>query len=130
MSELAAYLAGIFDGEGTLTFGTAFVLRACVANTNLEVLELLQKAYGGSIHVLLKHADRKQAYQWYLEAWEPVKLFLQGVRPYCIVKRRQVLFGLAYCETFDSQEKPLSQEIAGQRARLLAAIKIANEGRK
>ena len=70
------YLAGFIDGEGS--FGiyknkNCFVFHLSIANTNLQILEKIQKEYGGKIHKTIKKGKYKTIYYlcwWGLEAVE------------------------------------------------------------
>ncbi len=100
------YLAGLFDGEGSLQFKEKHERRSLgcklgIFNTNEEVHEWLVATVGG--HVQWR-TDRyvKRGWQpcgtWELYRAADVCLFLQGVRQYVIIKRDTVNAAL---ELFD-----------------------------
>lgn len=69
MSTTLAYLAGFFDGEGSLGFwrsGRGYRhFRMGMCNTNREILDLFQAVLGGSIvHKPLGKLGRKQQWHW------------------------------------------------------------------
>ena len=75
MDNSSAYIAGIIDGEGTITLSrfskTAKYryLVVSVSSTTIQILEFLQSKYGGSISkqkVYKKH--HKQSWSWKLES--------------------------------------------------------------
>jgi hypothetical protein len=79
MSEELAYLAGFFDGEGSLGHwrngpsGRAFMLS--MANTNREIVECFHQTFGGSVSE--KHCNngfnKKPMWQWRVQgeiAWQ------------------------------------------------------------
>lgn len=84
-----AYLAGILDGEGNVSFcrsRTAVFPRVLIVNTNLELLEAIQEAHGGDIKQLsCRKAGWKQAYQWRLSNSRCVEL-LDKLRPWLRIK--------------------------------------------
>lgn len=89
-----AYLAGFFDGEGSVSIinfeghgHRQFASRLNVTNTDLPTLELYKKIYGGSIR---KHSKpRMQTYRWELRKNEDRQHFLLSVLPYLIVKKEE-----------------------------------------
>jgi hypothetical protein len=79
-----AYLAGFFDGEGSLGNRAPHgYFRLDIGNTNRTILELFKRAFGGNIYEKKTHSplSRKQMYQWALNgdaAWEAY----YAMRPY------------------------------------------------
>jgi|WetSurMetagenome_2_1015567.scaffolds.fasta_scaffold18767_3 hypothetical protein len=88
-----AYTAGLFDGEGSISLVRQRIARfhspqVSVANTDREVLEWLQKRWGGSI---VTKQPRKVAhsvsYDWRLTDRRALS-FLQLIRPYLVIERK------------------------------------------
>jgi len=79
------YLAGIFDGEGSISS------QVVISNTYEELVRWLEDRVGG--HVASKvpkkkyRRSRKVLYDWRLSRRADVKAFLDMVMPYLIVKR-------------------------------------------
>lgn len=81
MSNHVAYIAGIIDGEGTITLSKVRksakfrVPVVSVSSTTLEILEYLKSHYGGSI---VKHKvyqeHHKQSWSWKLDYKRAIKL--------------------------------------------------------
>lgn len=103
----AAYLAGIFDGEGCLYIKESYrpslkavsrrsVLRACVVicNTHLPLLEAIQACYGGAITSkrleYYKGRKARQSWELYWNGQNEIAFLMEAVRPYLIIKRDQV----------------------------------------
>lgn len=98
----AAYLAGIIDGEGTITVsrkkdhngmrgGYAYRPYVAVANTNILVLEWCRRVTGiGRVGVSgSRHGPRqKQGYRWQLWSQKAGQL-LRAIRPYLVIKIKQ-----------------------------------------
>jgi hypothetical protein len=98
----AAYLAGLFDGEGTLSLtahryserdGTrrshGFGVRASVANTDLGVIEFVQSVVGGgNIRREEKGDGQKTCYVLRIGAVDCRRLIPQ-IYPYLRIKKRQ-----------------------------------------
>ena len=81
MSEHLAYLAGFFDGEGSLNHWKAsprkdlVYFRMFVGNTNREILELFLVEFGGSIYEKSKSSPltKKDLWVWSISgerAWD------------------------------------------------------------
>lgn len=91
----SAYIAGIFDGEGTIT-GTLNAVGqphfyAAIANTNLELLEWIQVRVGGVIDEKRRSAiATKTCYELSFRSIENLIRFLEEVQPYLRVKKRKV----------------------------------------
>lgn len=57
------YLSGFFDGEGCVVIGNNGSIQLRVINTNLKILELFKKTFGGSIGKR-KQIVNKPQYVW------------------------------------------------------------------
>lgn len=109
-----SYLAGIFDGEGTVCIEnwerTALdgrgagpytykqhTLVISVKNTFLPLIRWLIKHFGGVYYTQSPDNPRhKLQYVWRPKGKKNKENFLLGVLPYLIVKREQALIGLEY----------------------------------
>ena len=59
------YLAAFIDGEGSFTIGKQrhkFYFRVAISNTNREILELIQKCYGGHLREMKVKGKRKRSF--------------------------------------------------------------------
>ncbi len=89
-----AYVAGIIDGEGTVTLvkkhgNNAHSPEITVANTDLSLLEWLQLRIGGMIKKKVKKMPHhNQAYTWVIRDNRAINL-LNEIEDLLIVKRRQ-----------------------------------------
>lgn len=84
----AAYLAGIIDGEGTISFRAGRSVRVSVANTDEDLMAWLQKI-GGSrhLHTSPAHPNRRTCWRWWIGHRADVLPVLRFAEPYMIVKR-------------------------------------------
>lgn len=92
-----AYIAGFFDGEGTVTVRQGHVT---IFQKEKRVLEKIQKflAEQGVYSTLHHRQDRKHNNLGYVLAqWQlcvrrrqSVRMFLGGIRPYAIVKKQRI----------------------------------------
>jgi len=108
-----AYLAGLFDGEGTmgaiiqrghgrgqprsvLTLGMIFL----VVNTNLEVLEWCANVVGAGIVVKARNTPanprRLVCYRYRLDAQKDIAVLLPQLQPYLKIKRPHVDAAMSY----------------------------------
>ena len=119
MSDKAmyGYLAGIVDGEGTITIGRSentaekkgkyrhgqvytsvgFSVKASVKNTDLRLMKWLKKRFGGEFYkdTTNRNPNWKDAYVWF-HAAESKQEFLLSILPYLIIKRDQALVALEF----------------------------------
>jgi hypothetical protein len=97
----AAWAAGFFEGEGTVTIAnnrvgiyTRIVVK--ISNTDIECLGFFQDRWpAGSIRLLHAATDkRRPAWEWRLQSGRAEK-FLRDIRPYVRSKRVQTKIRLA-----------------------------------
>lgn len=102
----AAYVAGMIDGEGTISIvthktktrrGQAFVANVCIANTDLPLLESLVETMGnGQIDVCGQlFSNHKTGYKLRLSIMQ-VRHILPQIRPYLRLKARQADLVIEY----------------------------------
>lgn len=109
----AAYLAGIFDGEGTICIRTypprsprrpriRFELFIAVAMTESMAVRAFKMAFGNAIHKQVRpqyDARRKPLYIWRATAWRAWRVLLT-LKPFLRVKTKQVALAGTFMETF------------------------------
>ena len=89
-----AYLAGFFDGEGSVGIYTR-KYTANVTNCDPRILLRYQTLWGGSIHKAKRREFTvKDKYQWQMYG-QKSRLFLEAVLPYVITKKVQIEIYLA-----------------------------------
>lgn len=97
-----AYFAGLFDGEGSVLIihqtrqNRFYQLDVKLGNTYTEVVEALQRRYGGSIHKTILKSG-KPYHTWRLRSGKAAD-FLIKVLPFLIIKRAQAELGLTFQE--------------------------------
>lgn len=98
MSTEAAYLAGIIDGEGTITIHrhkqhgrVTYQLRPrlIVSNTDMRLMRHLEGRYGGRIVAAQPKPRHKQAFLWRVCGMADILKLVEDVRPHLIVKAAQ-----------------------------------------
>jgi len=95
-----AYVAGFFDGEGSiyLCHGSNYFLCATLTNTRYDVLKQISERFGGQISKSPnpdKKYTRKQLYRlrWYSNQ---AKSFLELIWPYLIIKRDKAILAIEF----------------------------------
>lgn len=86
-----SYLAGFFDGEGTISIRPKikqcpFVLFVSITNTRRDVLDIIKNEYGGCITTRKRPGNNKPAFTWKTFAKKAI-LFLNDIGPYLILKK-------------------------------------------
>lgn len=131
------YCAGFFDGEGTATAQRLpitgnrhfdyYRVTASIGNTNLAVLQALQKVWRGTISAGKPASPKhKQQYTWKLSTQQVVP-FLTSILPHLIVKAAVVKKVLELQALFrrDRRKVPLAEE--QQRFALFLEIRSLNK---
>lgn len=102
--ELIAYLAGLFDAEGSILIdkkkprwsnkSVQYILTVAVTNTRPELVRFIHQRHGGHVVGPVQTKEgQKPFYRWTL-AGASARDFLRDIEPYLIVKRDRV--ALAY----------------------------------
>lgn len=83
------YLAGLFDGEGSVFITNELALRTNIVNTSYPVMKEIYDQFQGSLY------DRGYAWMasWTRNACLPI---LTYIHPYLIIKRERVDMALSY----------------------------------
>jgi hypothetical protein len=95
-----SYLAGIFDGEGTIYIGLMTdkrrtFLKIGITNTDLNLMKWLIENFGGSYRSEARR-NYRLIYRWGPKGKNNREKFLLGVLPYLIIKREQALLALEF----------------------------------
>jgi hypothetical protein len=95
MSTDLAYLAGVIDGEGTVTLTKNNKrdpfrrISVSVSNTDLDLIEWLHAEFGGKVRIRARQkAHYKVAYEWRIESDQALNL-LKRVTKYLRVRSRK-----------------------------------------
>jgi len=130
--ENAAYLAGLIDGEGSITFrgdpspGSSYSMHIYVTNTDRDILGWIKKETGvGRIYVH-SHSSSNTCYRWGIHSIAEIKPFLEEIHPYLKVKTEVSELMLRLCNSrldkgygspWDDTEQELAQEIKEKNKR-------------
>lgn len=91
-----AWVAGLFEGEGTVTIvsgGKYTRSLACVTSTDLDVLEPFFRMWPGTKRSHTPKGNAREAHEWRVQG-ETLMAFLLDVRPYLRTPRVQAKFDL------------------------------------
>ena len=85
------YSAGFFDGEGCITTSGNSGFRACVSNTEKEILTYFLKTFGGHINDqhLPSNPNHNMAWKWVIVRKSELLTFLKLVYPHLKLKKEQ-----------------------------------------
>ena len=114
------YIAGLFDGEGSLSFATgkridgrnthSAVIR--LANSNRLVLELVKKRFGGTLHTYKPNYPGARLNHVLHVHHNQAKPFLEAIVPHLIVKRNLAWIVLCF---LNRGVKPRGNSLKGYR---------------
>ena len=127
-----AYLAGIIDGEGTVTLAKNRKTETpspsvTVANNNLELLEWIKGLVGGTIISKKKHkAHHSDSYAWAMRSDKAIQL-LKDIRQYLIVKKPQADLIINKYKSVTHRAGKYTPEMLEKKMRLVAEIRILNK---
>jgi len=93
------YISGFFDGEGCIRISNrkgVYRFKVNIINTNLDVLKKIQEIAGGSLYKYpIYNTNYLQVFSLDLYC-NIAKRFLEGIRPYLIIKREQAQLALEF----------------------------------
>jgi hypothetical protein len=112
MSEELAYLAGFFDGEGSIYFnsqrkGQPGSLRIAIVQISPEPLLLMSKVFGGNVRGPYSQRSVNQSpyYQWSAYGVKAAET-LGALLPWLLLKKEQAVVGIEGQEYFESTKAP------------------------
>ena len=134
-----AYLAGIVDGEGTISLRCrkrhgSLDLRLQVAGTDNSLMEWLTENFGGSVHISRRISRfnplHKPCSLWHVNGGQAYEVITQ-LKPLLIIKREQATLAL---EAWDKREptprenrrQPVSERIKAIRMKYVDQMHLLN----
>lgn len=124
------YLAGLFDGEGSISLSVSkghVSLSLNVSNTVREPLDIFQSLFGGAVHT--QTHNPRVCYQWQVRGLQKQWSFLLALLPHLRIKRRQAYGALLYLSTVGTGQR-LSESAKTLRANILEAVRDLNQGKE
>lgn len=137
-TEQLSYLAGIIDGEGSISIEIQsqsvrhnrncdyYSLRLLVVNTNMPLLTWIEANFGGTIRARPLVANRRACYVWNLCSHKAAAV-LAACQPYMIIKAAHVEVFLEFAATMSRSHYRLSDELLERRRELYLRLKHINK---
>ena len=142
--EELAYIAGLFDGEGTVMISRLncknrqvkfqYQLRVSIANCNKEILEWVKSVFAGKIYwnnqakVRNSNGKVKPCYRWAIYD-NNAEVFLRAIFPYLKLKRLQAETAFIFRKTIGNRASRLGlfSETQEKRATLRLRMQQLNQ---
>lgn len=127
-----AYLAGIVDGEGTVTLmkhhkNETPTPRVAVANNDLRLLKWIKTRIGGIIVAKKKYKPQhSDFYAWYVQQDRAIR-FLEAIRGYLIIKKLQADLIVEKYKSVTHRAGKYTPKLLAQKMRLVARIRKLNQ---
>jgi hypothetical protein len=140
--EVRGYVAGIIDGEGTISINRASFPRQpqlsvrytailSVGNTDYKVMELLISLFGGNVVTRPPTEKHKRFYVWQARGPHARAILEEHIGPYLLLKRAQSDLLIEFVRDFRSfkggpRTRRISPEELARREAIWRAIKALN----
>ena len=129
-NTLAAYLAGFFDGEGSISVNVnrklmRWSLRLSCHQVNPAPLRLFVEVFGGSIRLTERAGNQRAIYEWVAAGIMGAEA-LRQMRPYLRVKGEEADVALRFhglMKSRSDRRSGLTVEEAGERERLYQELR-------
>ena len=129
-----AYLAGIIDGEGTISltlindkkrkreYLRPYIL---IGNSNPKLFEYLERRIvRGSITKSLKVDRKKTVYRWQITDWQSIKLILRNTIPFLVLKWEQAELLLEFSERHHDMRRTKGAAIMNEHGKFIGREKV------
>jgi hypothetical protein len=127
-----AYIAGIVDGEGTVTLAKHHknetpIPFVSVANNNLKLLQWIKHRFGGLIASKKKYKPQhNDSFVWSVRHDRALS-FLKGIVKYLIVKKPQATLILKKYKTVTHRAGKYTPKMLSDKMKLVATIRELNQ---
>lgn len=131
------YIAGFFDGEGTICItksrnyrkltSSCYRLAVEICQKDTTFLKYLQSIYGGKVYKKLNKGSIFHQYR--VHKREDVRFFLEDISPFLIFKKEQAKLAINFLETIrddDGKRIPMSDQHYKLRENLREQMKLLN----
>ena len=131
MPEQLAYLAGLFDGEGSVGIyefkkpnkNSNWQFKVEIANTDWRIMQWLLDNVGGIVHENTRSKSHwSKAYSWHVQG-KNSEIFCQLIKPYTIIKTNQIDACLYFRGYWGTSNKKQSKEEIDAKKAMSEAIK-------
>ena len=126
-----AYLAGIIDGEGTITIfvdkrGRDF-RTLCITNCNRDMLAWVETTFGGRVYEVKRVRDYwSRGYQWNVGPLVAENI-LEACMPYLKIKQEHARIFLEYGQTKHRYGRSMPSAVKELRVSLRDQIRVLNQ---
>ena len=126
MTNLYSYLAGVFDGEGTVQINTrtqknrttpSLEMRLSLANTDFRIPILFHKTFGGSYIELPPKGTRRSSLDWRVNGKVAIEAANRLIE-FSVTKKDQLLLFLYIGETVVKIGGRTGDEVNAERSRI------------
>jgi len=132
INEIAArltpqYIAGFFDGEGSISFCKNYTIQVLVAQTDEDILLAIAQYFGtGTVRSVKQRRGHKQGYTL---TWcgQKAKAVLEQILPYLVLKQDRASIAMRMAETMIYHRKRVPEEVKAERERLGNEIREQND---
>ena len=118
-----SYLAGFFDGDGSVYVGKDLILAISFDQDWFPILQKIQKKYGGMYGpARKKNKNSKPTYPIRITG-QSCKKILEDLKDHCIVKKEMILVALKYFDTINKynskdEKKALRKQLADMKTNI------------
>lgn len=136
LSEIEwAYIAGFFDGEGSIFIQhkktsrgyTDYQLSVSVTNTDFLIIQWIKDNLGGNINFTArKHNGLKDRYAWRISGRNAIP-FIERIFPYLRIKKERAKLAIEYKSSFTLQGKRLTSEAINKREEIKQKMSFLNK---
>jgi hypothetical protein len=121
------YLGGLYDGDGTITIHkgkTGYQLKVIFSQSVTNILELLQKKYGGKIYKSSRVKENHRREYIHILRGQDCEYILKDLKKGCILKYEQVLIAKQFIKLINKSNGDLSKFELFDKIRALNAREI------
>jgi hypothetical protein len=99
-SVVLAYVAGFFDGEGTIRiqnhkYNNSYSLHCGIWQVDRTPLDYIALYFGGTVRMRKKQGNANDQWVWQSTSRNALQ-FLQAIEPFLVVKKAQALVGIQF----------------------------------
>lgn len=88
------YMAGFFDGEGSVIMQRNFQVFVVVSQSNFDLLKSFQAEHGGYVYENTSKLSTRMGYNWRLSKKDQTVPFLEAIKDFAIVKKAKIMLAL------------------------------------
>ncbi len=119
-----SYIAGFFDGEGSICHnGRGY--RITIAQTNEDVLKGIASFSG--VGAVIKTTKRKKHWKdswvYYIASQEDVYIFLKNIKSFLVVKKDSAQIAMAFLKNY-LKEKKIHRDLMEKKIKIAESMRI------